>query len=283
VAVAAAGIAALLAVVAGGSRADAGARGLIVLQGKRGSTTALYVVGADGRGARRLPGRGSFSGEPSWSPKGPVIAFSSDRSGEGPLSIYRMNLDGSAVKRLTFDPDDDHDPAWSPDGRQIAYAGTGINLMFDDGSIVRRITAELPLRDPTWRPNGREIVFASGPNERLATVEIYGVRANGTRLRQLTNRRGGAAQPAWSPNGTQIAFVGGKSDLYVMNPDGTRQKRLTYTTAPESTPAWSPDGRSIVFARGTTRRSLYVIPAAGGKARLLLSMPGVSLDHPDWR
>lgn len=281
-----AAVAAVVALLGVGSAAGHAVRatvdGKIVFQGTSRARTALYVVNPDGSGFHKISAAGVFSGEPSWSPDGTRIAFSSSRSGEGTLSIYVADATGGNGHRLTFDPDDDHDPAWSPNGRQIAYAGTGVNLMAEDGSIVRRITAELPLRSPTWSPNGRSIAFASGPNARLSTTEIYSVRTTGAALKQLTSRGRGAVQPAWSPDGRRIAFVTG-SDLYVMNPDGSGQRRLTFTAAPESSPAWSPDGRLIVFARGKGRMSLYVIPSAGGRAKLLVSAPGISLDAPSWQ
>ena len=40
--------------------------------------------------------------DPSWSPDGKTIAFTSNRNGE--LEIYSMNANGSNQKRLTTDP-----------------------------------------------------------------------------------------------------------------------------------------------------------------------------------
>lgn len=75
---------------------------------KRGDVTAVYVIGIDGQGFRRLAGvalTGSF--EPSWSPDGKVIAFWSDGS------IYSVTLDGSGLDQLTKD-ENDSSPAWRP-------------------------------------------------------------------------------------------------------------------------------------------------------------------------
>jgi hypothetical protein len=48
---------------------------------------------------------------------------------------------------------------------------------------------------------------------------------------------------------------------------GARVRTLTSGTR-DSQPSWSPDGRRIAFTR---RHSLYVVPAAGGKARRIVA------------
>jgi len=79
--------------------------------------------------------------------------------------------------------------------------------------------------------------------------------------------------PAASPNGRFIAATrapmkkfSGEIALYIAK-TGARVRTLTSGTR-DSQPSWSPDGRRIAFTR---RHSLYVVPAAGGKARRIVA------------
>ena len=267
------------------------AAGKIALQGTRrvgGATrTEIYLVDGDGRALRRLSGGGQFSGEPTWSPDGSKIAFTSNRgSGASAVGneIFVMTSAGLGARQLTFNSFEEHDPAWSPDGSQIAFAGErGVSVIFEDGGALREITAEVPLRRPTWAPNGRRVAFASGPNRTLKASQIYVVATTGAGLREVTKGRAGAGEPAWSPNGRRIAFVAGRpGDVYVIAPDGSQKRRLTRTAAPEWSPAWSPDGRRIVFARGSSVRSIFVMNSDESGVRRLVHRPGVSFDRPAW-
>lgn len=93
---------------------------------------------------------------PKWSPKGDVIAFTSNRDGD--WEIYTIRPDGTGLTRLTNTPGNDAHAAWSPDGQWLAFSSarggfkdemarggggqpaTDIFVMRPDGSDVRRLT-----------------------------------------------------------------------------------------------------------------------------------------------
>lgn len=80
-----------------------------------------------------------------------------------------------------------------------------------------------------------------------------------------------AADPAISPDGTQVCFAY-DGDLWLVPFDGGEAKRLTATDANEWSPVWSPDGKWIAFnanREGSTYP--YVIPSAGGPARIIIA------------
>lgn len=113
--------------------------------------------------------------------------------------------------------------------------------------------------------------------------EVYSIELSGSGRRLLAR---GAEQPSWSPDRRRVAYAGGgilgKGGIWVMNSDGTRKRRLT-TRAGDGDPTWSPDGRRIAYrsSRGGGF-DLWVVPAAGGKARPLLQTPRANETEPDW-
>jgi hypothetical protein len=81
--------------------------------------------------------------QPALSSDGKLLAYASDRSGEGNLDIWVQQVGGGQPIRLTHDPADEHEPTFSPDGRSIAFrserGGGGVYLVPTLGGDPRLI------------------------------------------------------------------------------------------------------------------------------------------------
>lgn len=92
---------------------------------RRGDTGSIWIIDADGTGAKKVIEDNSAVLEPSWAPDGASIVFASER--EHKSAIFRVNLDGTGLTRIAADKQlAFFFPLFSPEGRQLivdAYPG----------------------------------------------------------------------------------------------------------------------------------------------------------------
>ncbi len=180
--------------------------------------------------------------DPSLSPDGRMIAFSSNRDGN--REIYVMRADGSDQRRLTNHAAADGSPSWSPDGATIAFVSNRDNskdvyrISPDGQGLVRLTTGANSTNDlPQWSPDGTRLAIqmARGTNYDIGVLTIADKRLIDV---AATPEYDGSF--TWSPDSRMIAFISGPRDaeaLHVVSNDGRGMRRLTTTTA--LTPNWT--------------------------------------------
>jgi Tol biopolymer transport system component len=118
---------------------------------------ALFVVGADGTGPRRITPWGSAFLDLAWSPDGAWIAFQRPYG-----QLYLVRPDGSDLHEVPLDLPSGAGatrPSWSPDGAWIVFAlerngSSDIYAVRPDGTGLTEVTGSPGTDDtlPDWAP-----------------------------------------------------------------------------------------------------------------------------------
>jgi Tol biopolymer transport system component len=197
------------------------------------AASTIHIARADGSGDRPLLAASALDYNPSPSPDGKWIVFTSER--DGSADLYRARMDGSSLERLATDAAYDDQASWSPDGTSIAFVSTRGSgrtdvWMLDLATKAARNLTVDPGGDfrPSWSPDGQWIAFSSDRGtqierdppewEHLQRTSIYLIRPNGQGLRRLTPGDRFAGSPQWSPDAKRIVF-------YEMNVVDTHKAR----------------------------------------------------------
>jgi serine/threonine protein kinase/roadblock/LC7 domain-containing protein len=213
------------------------------------------INGTDAAGERWITRGNSSDRQPSYSPDGRSVLFSSNRSGN--LDLWMSNADG-AVKRVTDDGAEDWDPAFTPDGKKIVWSsGRSGNLEIwvanADGSAAKQISKDgVDAENPTATPDGWVVYNSFNPK----TPGLWKVRLDGTQAKQIVTGR--TALPEVSPDGRYVAYLSqsrtANAEIRVARvEDGQdmgfaiRARGRRRTAAILGRARWMPDGKSIAY------------------------------------
>ncbi|MEO8368008.1 MAG: protein kinase [Candidatus Solibacter sp.] len=157
----------------------------------------------------RLTSDSGLSTDPAISADGKLLAYTSDRGGEGNLDIWLQQIGSGEPIRITHDPADESQPDFSPDGTHLVFRSErengGIYLVSTLGGEARRI-ADRGYR-PRFSPDGKSIAYWTGSTTQ-GPSKLYVMGSTGGPPRQVQPEFAVASWPVWSPDGKSLLFYG---------------------------------------------------------------------------
>jgi dipeptidyl aminopeptidase/acylaminoacyl peptidase len=195
----------------------------VALARMMGGRPDLWLVDGTRGGLQRFTADWAQEYDPTWSPDGSRIIFSSNRTGI--LDLYEKSVGGGGTGDTLLLRSGEHKNAlhWSPDGRyflyaiQTAVAGRDIWCLPLTGdrkpfAVVQTMFEETEAR---FSPDGRWIAYQSNESGR---TEVYVQRfpEPGSRFQIST---AGGRFPQWRRDGRELFYLGGDDRLMAVRID----------------------------------------------------------------
>ncbi len=247
-------------------------RPVISPDGKRIAFNALGDIWVMDIGSKpkRLTHDRFLDADPSWSPDGTKLVYSSDRAETGNLDLWIHDFKTGSETRLTKEPLADYGANWSPDGQRVAFLsmlphqqGAAVDVVdVATGKVTQyyRAPQRIP-SNPTWSRDGKTLLVAAHDQysqrfrEGVWQWMLIPVDGSGKAhfLENVTPNRsivsGIDEGPVWSPDGTKVVVVtDGVLKVIDVGPDGVptgQFKQLSNDTA--HAPSWTGDSRHILY------------------------------------
>jgi Tol biopolymer transport system component len=192
----------------------------------------IFEADLKGNIVKQLTNEKGYDAEPTVSPKGNKIVFTSTRNGD--IDLYTMNIDGTDVKQITFELGYDGGAFFSPDGKKIVFRSSRPKTD-EEIKEYKELLSE-GLVQPTQ-------------------MELYICNADGSDLKQLTNLGNANWSPFFLPSGNKIIFSsnfeserGFPFNLYTIDIDGKNLERITHSETFDAFPVFSNDGTRLIFS-----------------------------------
>jgi TolB protein len=214
----------------------------------------IWLVNADGSNPRRLTTDPAHDTDPSWTPDGAGVVFTSERDSRGDLYLLTLAT-GDTVRLTRHFVGRALMPSVSPASSRTAFAAQTLRMgAFWDYQIHVRDAngTTVPLAStagacwPRWSPSGERLANVRLSADAPSTLELRDGPAL-TSSKVLTVPGLWSYYPAWAPDMTRLVFAvspehheGEDWDLAVIDIATGAWRRLTQGAGNDRLPDWKP-------------------------------------------
>lgn len=210
------------------------------------SSYDIFMSDLNGNIVKRLTSTDGYDAEPTLSPDGSKMIFTSTRNGD--LDLYVMDMKSGDIKQVTNQLGYDGGAWFSPDGKQIVWRAS-------------RPKTDAQVKE--YNDLLKEGLVA--PTQ----MEVWIANADGSNARQITD----LGQANWAPNfmpDGRIIFCsnheykrGFPFNMYTMNADGSNIEKVSRDQGFDAFPMFSPDRKRIIFSsnrnnKGTRDTNIFI-------------------------
>lgn len=266
---------------------------LLVYSAIRPSFWEIYLF-ENGK-AKQLTHDASLNYNPTLSPNGEWLVFTSEKTGTGFLYALNLKQPNAVPKRLTSGNSFEDAAVFSPDGNTLFYVSTrdGTANIFKipfnpDKTIEQEDAINLTENDsgnfnPAVSPDGNWLAFSSNrdakttlitnpqPPHNYRSTNIYIMKTDGSEVKKLTHGDNWEGSPAWSSDGKSIYFYAITKDIpqiFKIDVDGSNLKRITPAAISAVSPTVTPNNRIAFTAQYKNKFYISSVDADGKDYRV---------------